>query len=156
MFPALSPSVTSGPVTLVSDQWWEFDPTDPSGAINAQLAEWKPVQTEQSTAHPGTGAQVLTMVANTMLHQDFTGTAELFSDAVSTAFEALLSSQKTLFISSPWGTSDSGYFRVGPMTGGMSMGVGNQTKNTTLNKSIRGAGHRKVDVMAVAQSRPPV
>jgi hypothetical protein len=152
-------SLTSGPTasqTIMSTSWWEVDPTDLTTAINAQPTDWSPVNTEQSTAHMVTGTQVLNMVADTMLHQDFSGTFEIFNDAVYVAFQVLLKSQKTVYISSPWGDTDSGYFRVGPQSGGLSTGMGNKTKNTKLLPSTYGAGHRTVQITAVAQLRPGV
>ncbi len=142
--------------TIVSTNWWEFDPTDLSTAVNAQPTDWSPVNTEQSAAHMVTGTQVLNMVADTMLHQDFSGTFEIFSNTVYVAFQALLKSQKTVFISSPWGDTDTGYFRVGPQSGGLSTGMGNKTKNTKLMPSTYGAGHRTVQITAIAQNRPNV
>lgn len=147
---------TSNDVTIDSTNWWTLNPVTPESAINAQFIKFAPVQTEQSTAQVATGATVLTMVADTMLQSDFTGTTEIFSDAVYDAFEALLSSQVTVFISSPWGNSKSGYFRVGPQTGGLSTGVGNQVKNTDLKPSVRGAGHYTVQVNCIRQYRPAV
>ena len=142
--------------TIVSTNWWEFDPTDLSTAVNAQPTDWSPVNTEQSAAHMVTGTPVLNMVADTMLHQDFSGTFEIFSNTVYVAFQALLKSQKTVFISSPWGDTDTGYFRVGPQSGGLSTGMGNKTKNTKLMPSTYGAGHRTVQITAIAQNRPNV
>lgn len=154
----ISEAGTSSQVTLVTNplRWWELDPTDPSTAVSAQLVDWAPVQTEQSTAHAVAGATVLTMVANTMLSSDFTGKAETFDDATSRAFNALCASQKTIFVNSPWGIDDSGYFRIGPQTGGMSTGVGNQARQNKLMPSVYGAGHRTISVSAIAQRRPNV
>ena len=155
---ALSPAVVSGAVTLSTTEWWQCIPSNVAGtAVNAQFVHWQPVQTEQSTAQPATGSQVLIMVANTMLHQDFTATAETFTDAVYLAFNALLRSQQTIFIQSPFGENDSGWFRVGPQTGGLSTGVGNQAKQTTLKQgSVAGTSYRSVAVTAIAQNRPAV
>lgn len=151
-----APSAATAPVSLTTTQWWEIDPTNPSSAINANPTDWSPVNTEQSTAHMVTGTQVLLMVADTMLHQDFSGTFEIFANSVYAQFQALLKSQKTVFIQSPWGDTDSGYFRVGPQSGGLSTGMGNKAKDTKLLASTTTANHRTVAITAIAQMRPNV
>ncbi len=150
------PSLPTLAVAVVSTNWWELDPTDPSTATNAQPTQWNPQNTEQSTAHMVMGQVVMNMVANTMLNQDFNATWELFDPGVYTAFQALLNSQKTLFISSPWGPHDSGYYRLGPQSGGLSSGVGNKTKSAQLLASTTSGPHRTIDTTAVAQARPSV
>jgi hypothetical protein len=102
------------------------------------------------------GQNVLNVVASTVLNQDFTGTAELFTAAVYTGFEALLTSGSIVFISSPWGATDSGYFRIGIPSGGLSTGSGSTTKTTKLMPSTSSGPHRTVDTLAVAAPRPPV
>lgn len=141
--------------------WWELNPllgtatTNPS-AINAQMVAWTPIQTEQATANQVLSQPVMNVVASAMMNQDFSGTAETFNDAIYNAFNALLVGQATVFISSPWGKIDSGYFRIGPQSGGMSSGMGTTAKNTTLMPSVAGSGHRTTAITAVAQQRPTV
>ena len=147
---------TSGSVTLTTTNWWELNPVTVSTAINAQPIDWSPTQIEQSTGHPVMGQNVLNVVASTVLNQDFTGTFELFTAPVYTGFQALLNSGTTVFISSPWGPTDSGYFRIGIPAGGMSTGTGSTTKNTKLMPSTAAGPHRTVDVLAVASARPTV
>lgn len=147
---------TSGSVTLTTTNWWELNPVTVSTAINAQFIDWSPTQIEQSTGHPVMGQNVLNVVASTVLNQDFTGTAELFTAAVYTGFEALLTSGSIVFISSPWGATDSGYFRIGIPSGGLSTGSGSTTKTTKLMPSTSSGPHRTVDTLAVAAPRPPV
>lgn len=149
-------SAYTPPVTLTSTEWWEFDPTNPSGATHAQPVHWQPVNMEQASAHQVLSQSTMNVVANVVLGQDFEGTFEIFHPAVYTAFQALLVSQQILFISSPWGTTDSGYFRVGPMPGGLSMGMGTQAKQTQLLPSTPSGPHRTVAVTAVAALRPLV
>ena len=136
--------------------WWTIDPTNPPSACNAQMVQWQPVSTRQATAHPVSGQRTLNIVADTQLHQDFQGTVEVFSDVDYQALEKLLNSGHTVFITSNWGTTDTGYFSVGPESGGLSTGAGLKTKQTTLHPSTYGAGHREVQITAVAQNRPPV
>ncbi|MDE2096451.1 MAG: hypothetical protein KGL39_04335 [Patescibacteria group bacterium] len=157
-----SPSSTaSDSVELSTTSWYEFDPTlgtatsNPS-ASTANMVDWSPVSTEQSTANQVTNQSTMNIVANAMMNQDFEATAELFTDDIYKAFNSLLLSQKTVYISSPWGSLDSGYFRLGPQSGGMSSGFGTKAKQTTLMPSVAGSGHRKVAVTAVAQPRPTV
>ena len=141
--------------------WWELNPlagsatTNPT-AVNAQMVQWAPVQTEQATANQIIGSTTMGVVSNGMMAQDFAGTVETFSDAIFTAFNALLTSGQTVFISAPWGAIDTGYFRIGPESGGMSSGLGTKTKNTTLMPSIAGSGHRTTAITAIAQPRPSV
>lgn len=160
--PLQSAPVTSSAVTQVATAgWWELNPlagtatTNPS-AVNAQMVTWTPVQTEQATANQVIGQPHMNIVANAMMNQDFAGEVETFSDAVYSAFNALLTGQATVFISSPWGAIDSGYFRIGPESGGMSSGMGTKTKNTQLMPSVLGSGHRTTQITAVSQARPSV
>lgn len=146
----------SGSVTLTTTNWWELNPVTPSSAINAQFISWSPLQVEQSTGHPVMGQNVMNVVASTMLNQDFNGTAELFAANVYTGFEALLTSGQTVFISSPWGAQDSGYFRIGLASGGLSTGTGSTVKTTKLMPSTVAGPHRTVDIVAVAAARPTV
>lgn len=156
-----APAVSAAATVPTGLGWWELNPlmgtatTNPS-AVNAQMITWTPIQTEQSTANQVINQVHMNVVANAMMAQDFNGSAEIFSDAVYSAFNALLISQATIFISSPWGPIDSGYFRIGPQSGGMSSGTGNTAKNTTLQPSVFGAGHRTVAITAIAQPRPQV
>jgi hypothetical protein len=152
----LSPTGTSGNVTLTTTAWWHLDPTNPSSAVSVNAISWNPVQTEQSAAHSVMGAPVATVVANQMMNQDFNAQFEIFTTANYVAFENLLTSQKTVFISSPWGALDSGYFRIGPQPGGMSSGQGNKAKDTQLLASVASGAHRMVAVTAIAQFRPAV
>ena len=155
------PASSEAPVSLITTGWWELNPaagtatTNPT-ATNAQMVAWTPVQTEQATANQVLSVPFMSIVTNAMMNQDFAGTAETFSDAIYAAFNALLIGQATLFISSPWGALDSGYFRVGPQSGGMSSGLGTTAKSTTLMPSVAGQGHRTTAVTAVAQPRPAV
>ncbi|MEM0142422.1 MAG: LamG-like jellyroll fold domain-containing protein [Candidatus Parvarchaeum sp.] len=142
------------PITLEATEWWEIDPTNPASAINAQPTQWNPQNSEQLTPHMVTGSPVYNMVANVVMQQDFIATMELFSQSIYTAFQALLNSQKVLFIQSPWGPADSGYFRIGPEPGGMTSGNGTTNKNTTLLPSNTAGAHRTVAITASAQLRP--
>lgn len=159
--PLASDPVTSSGVSLTSTQWWELNPlaggpTTNSSAVNAQMVDWTPIQTEQSTANQVLNQPHMNIVANAMMNQDFAGTVETFTDATFASFNALLTGQATVFISSPWGTIDTGYFRIGPQSGGMSSGLGNAAKNTKLLPSTMGSGHRTTQVTAVSQPRPSV
>ncbi|HEX7355248.1 MAG TPA: hypothetical protein VF288_10500 [Mycobacteriales bacterium] len=146
----------SADASVTTTKWWELDPTNPSTAVAAQFTEWNPQNTEQSTATQVLGQTTMVIIASAMMNQDFSGTAEIFDAATYTAFQALLMGQKTVFVSSPWGAADTGWFRIGPQTGGLSSGVGNKAKDTTLHPSTISAPHRTVQITAVAQPRPPV
>ena len=147
---------TSGSVSIATTQWWELDPTNYPSAINAQPLSWNPLQVEQSTANVVLGQSVMSVISSTLLHQDFNATMVMFTPAIYTGFQALLTSQSTIFISSPFGANDSGYFRIGPQSGGMSSGSGNTTKNTTLNASTVAGPYREVAITAIAAARPTV
>ena len=160
--PLTSAPDVSASVTVETTGWWELNPTsgdatsNPS-ATNAQMINWSPVQTEQSTANPVINQTTMNIAANIMMQQDFTATAELFSAAIYAAFNALLIGQQTVFISSPFGVHDSGYFRIGPASGSQSGGSGTTAKTTTLlSGSTASAPHRTVAISAVAQPEPPV
>ena len=151
-----SQPANSSPVRVTTTLWWELDPTDPSTAVAAQPNQWQPVNTEQATAHAVMGVTVLNVVSSVMMEQDFSGTFEIFDASVYTAFQSLLTSGKVVFISSPWGTTDSGWFRIGPASGGLSTGAGVKAKNTQLMPSTANAPHRTVQITAVAAPRPTV
>lgn len=152
----ISTAANSNAVGVLTHEWWELDPLNPSSAINAQCIAWNPQVTEQSTAHLVMGQTTPNVVANVMGGLDGTATFELFDDDTYTAFQNLLQSQRTIFVSSPWGPNDSGYVRFGPQTGAMSSGSGNTVKSAQLMPSVLGSGHRTVQVTWVAQPRPQV
>lgn len=151
-----APSVVSPALEVQTTSWWEVDPNNTPSAVNGQFISWNPVNVEQLSPHMVTGQPVLNMVANVVMNQDFNGTVELFNQTDYVNFQALLTSQKVLFIQSPWGTTDSGYFRIGPEPGGMTSGNGTTNKSTTLLPSNVQGAHRTVAITAVAQVRPPV
>jgi hypothetical protein len=152
----VSPAATSNECSFSTTRWWEINPLDPPSAINAQMQGWEPQTTEASTAHIVNGQAVPNVVADVMGGQDGTATAETFTDAIYAGFQALLTSQATVFVQSPWGPIDTGYVRFGPQTGGLSSGSGNKVKDVTLMPSVVGSGHRSAAVTFVAQARPPV
>jgi hypothetical protein len=146
----------SNAAEITSWKWWIIDPTNPSSAVSPQPVQWNPVTTEQSAAHMVMGQPVMSVIANVMLNQDFMGTFELFTQTAYEAFQNLLLSQKTCFIQSSFSATDSGYFRIGPQPGGLSMGTGNRAKDSKLNPSTATSAHRNVAVTAVAAARPSV
>jgi hypothetical protein len=157
---------TSLPALVTTNRWWEFipapaaangsaGPTTNTTATMAQATQWNPVQTEQSAAHAVAGQQTMNIVANVMMHQDFIGTFEIFDAPTYANLNNLMLSQQTVFVSSPFGSLDSGYFRIGPQSGGGGGGGGTKTKDTKLMPSTVAGPHREVQVNAVAQPRPP-
>ena len=136
--------------------WWMIDPTTTATAVSVNPVSWNPVQTEQSAGHMVMTQPTLNIIASAMMHQDFQGSFWTNTATIYARFQALLASQKTvLILSSVAPTTDSGYFRVGPQTGGLSTGVGNKAKTTKLELSTRTAPVRTVGITAVAQARPP-
>ena len=152
----LSDPATSNDVTLITTNWWEINPVEVGGAINAQAIEWSAQVTEQSTAHLVMGQQTPNIVANVMGGTDGTATFETFDPDTYAAFQAILQSQATIFVSSPFGPADTCYARFGPQTGGLSSGTGNKVKESALMPSAYAGMHRTTAVTWVAQSRPPV
>lgn len=148
-------SAASTPQTLVTSGWWELDPTNPSSAVSAQVTNWQPVNTLPATAHQVMGQSVMNFVTDVPLNQDFSATFEVFHADVYDALEALLTSSAVLFISSPFAATDTGWFAIGPQSGGLSTGAGVQTKQAKLLPSTSSAPHRTIQVTAVAQARPP-
>lgn len=151
---------TSTPTSAVHTTitaWWMIDPTATATAVSVNPLSWNPVQTEQSAGHMVMTQPTLNIVASAMMHQDFQGSFWTNTATVYKRFQALLTSQKTVMVlSSIAPTTDSGYFRVGPQSGGLSTGVGNKAKTTKLEASTKTAPVRTVGVTAVAQARPPV
>jgi hypothetical protein len=145
---------TSGTVQLQTTQWWELDPTNVATAINAQPTVWNPQTTEQSASHLVLGQTVPNVVANTMGGVDGSGEFQTFTSAIYTGFQSLLTSQKTIFVSDPFGLSY--YLRWGPSTGGSGGGSGNKVSDAQLQASTAAAPYRIVQVSWVAQTRPTV
>lgn len=136
---------------------WIFNPLDPfNTACNAQFTGWNPLQVSQSAAHMVTGMATMNLVSDVTLNKDVNFTATTFDEADYEDLIALTVSNQTVFITTLWGANESGYFVVGPQSGGLSMGTGNRTKDTTLHPSVYGAGWRDTNITAVAQARPAV
>jgi hypothetical protein len=150
----VSAGTTSSNVTLDTYEWWEFDPTDLSTAVAAQVTQFNPQVTEQSAAHLVMGQQTPIVVANAMGLTDGAATFETFDSPTYAGLTKLLRSQKTIFLSSPFG--ESYYARFGPQSGGMSGGMGNKTKDAQLHPSTAAAPHHETSVTFIAQPRPPV
>lgn len=151
-----SAPVTSGSVTITTTGWWEVDPNSVSGAVNAQAIAWQPQITEQSTARLVMGQATPNIVASTMGGKDGQATFETFDPATYVSLQALLTSQSTVFVSSPWGPTDTTYLRFGPQTGGGGGAGGNKVNDSTLLPSTFASMHRTTQVTFVAQARPPV
>lgn len=152
-----SATANTSSVTLLTTKWWELDPTDPSTAVSAQIVDFNPQVTEQSTAHLVMGQAVPNVVANTMGKTDGAATFETFDVASYNGLQSLLASQRTIFLSDPFGDQYGvDYVRFGPQSGGMSTGVGNKTKDARLHPSTAAAPHRLTQVTWVAQERPTV
>lgn len=137
----------------VLPQWWELDPTNPAGAINAQPIAFNPQQYEQGAAHEVLGQGTPNYVSYVMQQKDMTATMELFSAAVYKGFLALTTSQKTIFFSSPFG--ESYYFRIAPAPGGTG-GGGSKAHDTQWLPSGYAAPHLQIAITGRAQPRPPV
>lgn len=135
--------------------WWELDPTDPSTAVNAQVRDMHPIVTEQSSAHLVLGQQTPNVIASAMGGVDGVVTFETFDSATYIGLTKLLTSQKTIFLSNPYGT-DVGvaYVRFGPASGAMTTGMGSKTKHSQLHPSTAAATHHTTRVTWVAQPRP--
>lgn len=154
-FPIASPaSLPTSAESVSTTKAWEFDPTDLSTAVAAQVTQWNPQVTEQSTAHLVAGQPTMNIVANAMGKTDGQATFETFDQPTYAGLEALLLSQKTIFVSLPY--AESHYARFGPATGGLSAGVGNKTKDAQLQASTAAAPYRITTVSWVAQERPLV
>ena len=137
--------------------WWELDPTNVASAVNAQVTQWNPQSWEQSAAHQVLSQTTGNVVASVMQMPDMAATFEIFTSAIWTALFALMTSQKTVFISDPFGSSiPNYYFRIGPAPGGLSAGTGNQAHDTQLMASTAAGPHRTIAVTAIAQPRPAV
>jgi hypothetical protein len=160
-----SAGVSTAGYSVMTTRWYELipaavapagvaTPTSNNTIVMAQPIKWAPVNTEQSTAHPVAGGLTMNVIANTVMSQDFTATFETFDDRIYNGLQNILNSQQVAFISSPFGAVDSGYFRVGPTSGGQSSGAGSTTKTTDLQASTITGTHRTIDVVAVAQPRP--
>jgi hypothetical protein len=137
-----------------SQGFWFVDPTNYSSAVDPLVTTWNPSQTEQSSANQVLNQTTQNVVAGAMGATDMTASASTFSAAVYQALWNLVTSQKTIFVSDPFGLSY--YFRLGPQPGGMSSGAGNKTHDTQLNTSIAAAPYRTVAMTGIGQARPAV
>lgn len=145
---------TAAGASVSTTRWWELDPTNPSSAISAQPMQFNPSITEQSTAHQVLGQSTMLIIASAVMGTDMTATFEVFDAPTYIGLMALATSQKTVFISDPFGNSY--YFRIAPGPGGMSSGMGNKAHDTQLLPSTAAAPHRTINLTGVAQPRPPV
>ena len=144
---------TSGALQLVTTQWWEMDPTNVGSATNAQPEVQVLQRNEQSAAHLAMGQPYLTVIAGVVGYRDASLGFFVSTPAVWQALEALLISQRTLFLSSPMGSSY--YMRAGPQSGGMSSGSGSTLYRAELQPgSTATAPVQKVTVTFIAQPRP--
>lgn len=148
-----SSGATSGSLQLATVLAWEFDPTNVATAIAAQFDDWTAMRNEQSAAHLVSGQQYPTVIAGAMGAIDLALEFFVSTPVIWQGLENLLISQKTLFISSPMGSSY--YLRAGPQSGGLSSGMGNKVYSSALQPgSTATAPVRKVAVTFVAQPRP--
>jgi hypothetical protein len=122
--------------------------------VNSNPTAWNPSQIEQSAAHPVLGQTTANVVAYAMQAPDMTATFETFTSAIYQGVLALATSQKTVFISDPFGLSY--YFRLALAPGGMSGGTGSTAHSTQLQASSSAAPHRVVALTGIAQPRPLV
>lgn len=149
-------SASTSATSVTTTGWWEFDPTDVSTAVSAQITQFNPQVTEQSTAHLVMGQSVPNVIANAMGGTDGAATFETFDAPTYNGLQLLLQSQKTIFISNPYGDLHGiDYCRIGPQSGGMSTGMGNKAKSANLHPSTSSAPHHLVQVTWIAQVRPP-
>ena len=149
---------TSGNVTLTTTGWWVFDPTAPSGAVTVTVTALEVVQIEQSAVHIPIGQSDETTFP-TVMSSGFTGldgtaTIQAFSAATYASVIALALSAKTLLLTSPFG--DLFYIRLGPQPGGMSSGISNKVRDTTMLASTPAHPMRTMALSWIAQPRPAV
>lgn len=149
-----SPTAFSNVVTLTTTQWWEIDPTTPSTAVGAQVTVWNPQTTEQSAAHIVMGQVTPNILANVMGGTDGSAEFQTFNTSSYIGLTSLLTSQKTIFISDPFGLSY--YVRFGPSTGATSGSGGNTVLNAQLQASTGAAPYKITQANFVAQPKPPV
>lgn len=151
-----SPTSTSAAAMLATGQgWWQLDPTNPSTAINAQAIQWNPSVTEQAAAHMVLGQKTMNIYASVVQNTDMSATMEIFSASIYNGLLTLITSQKTLWFSDPYGLGPY-YFRVAIAPGGMSSGSGSKVHDTQLMPSTAAGPHRTVSITGVSQPRPPV
>jgi hypothetical protein len=152
-----SASLSTSAQSVTTAGWWELNPLLPTTqAVFAQAITWEPQVTEQSAAHLVMGQSVPNVVANVMGGLDGQATFQTFSPQIYAVLQAILQSQQTIFVSSPWGPTDSAYVRFGPQTGGLSTGTGNKVQDSSLMASTLNNMTRTTDVTWVAQNQPPV
>ena len=151
------PTTSTPAVSVTSIAWWEFDPLNVADTqVSAQFIAFNPQVTEQSTGHQVMGQTTQHIVANTMGATDGTGTYETFDPATYAGITALLQSQKTIFISDPFGGG--GYYvRFSPTTGatGGSAGTGNLARDVDLHPSTLSGPHHESRVTFISQPKPP-
>lgn len=145
----------SNALQLATTQWWELDPTNVGSAVPGQVTQWSTMQNEQSAAHLVMGQATPNVIANAMGAIDAQMTFRVNTPAVWQSLSALLTSQKTVFVSSSMGWSF--YGRIGPASGGMSTGMGNKVYTAALQSGSTASGPvQDVSVTFVGQPRPAV
>lgn len=134
--------------------WWELDPTNPASAVAAQPTVWNPQITEQSTAHLVMGQPTSNVVSDVMGGLDGSAEFQVFSAQTYLGLQAILTSQKTIFVSDPFGLSY--YVRFGPQPGADASTGGSKVLDTQLQASSAGGPYRITQTSFVSQTRPPV
>jgi hypothetical protein len=142
-------------VTTTTTSWRLMDPLSPPGMAIIVLT-WNPQQREQSAAHYGIAEPGVTnyptVVSSGFTGRDGTMTIQTFTAADYATLQTLLTSGRTVWLSSPFG--DALYVRLGPQPGGMSSGMGNTVLNATLQPSVAVSPVRTMAVTFVEQSAP--
>lgn len=121
-------SAASNSVTTTATTWWLINPLTKT-AISMFVTAHSTAPTEKSTAHFTIGQNLPTIVASTMGGDDGSFTVQTVTAAEFQALKTVMSSQAVQWMMNPLG--DGLYVRVGPQPGGMSSGMGNQTRQSS-------------------------
>jgi hypothetical protein len=148
-----NPGVSSPAITLTFTGAWEVDPTNYSSAVNAQVTQWNPIIMEQSSSHTVMGQSVPNVVANAMGAAGVNAEFQTFTTAAITGLQALLTSQRTIFVSMAYGVSY--YVRFGPTPDSGGGGAGSKVYDSKLQPSTAAGPYYITTATAVPQLRPP-
>lgn len=117
--------------TTSATSWWAINPLDPSAAISLTVTGHTSAQIEQSSAHTSIGIGLPQVIASAIGGSDGSIEVTTTTQTQYQALQEMLASQQIQWLISPLG--DGLYIRIGPQPGGMSSGMGNQTRQSTVS-----------------------
>lgn len=139
-------------ITAATTSWWAINPLDPTMNTELNVTAYSGSVTEASAVHKPLGDTRFVVVADTVGGDDGTLTIQTFDTTTYNAVVAISTSQAVWWLTSPFGFGE--YVRFGPMPGGMSSGMGNRVRNSTMKASSVSTPNRSISMTYVGVYPP--